>query len=425
MKTIGRTIRHGLPALGLGLIGTFGGVVGMTAAALVATAPAQAQQTSAAFGKPYAEATTAVKSKDWATALAKANEAAPNAKSPKEKLAVENIKLAVAAGKGDKKGQIASLEALNGMGLDAASVRRNKETLAGLYSQTGDKAKATALTKEIVAAGGGSSQQLAFLASNALGAKDYAGAVSYAQKAIDASRKAGARPDEKMYNIIMKAFYDQGKMTEYYDVLVKAAADYPKPQYIKAVIDRAEKAPKYDRNTFTLDQMRAYEFASIPQADKDRLLMAEQALTRGMDAEALAIAKPLFDGGKFGGATDKNLTRNANLYKRIQTDAAAAKAGGLAKDEAAAAAAPNGLALIKVGERYIGAGDAAKGATLIQAGITKGNLKPEEIAAAQFHLGYAQFKAGKKEDARKTWSAIKAENGAQELAQAWTILSRK
>jgi hypothetical protein len=44
---------------------------------------------------------------------------------------------------------------------------------------------------------------------------------------------------------------------------------------------------------------------------------------------------------------------------------------------------------------------------------------------ARLRLGVAQFKAGKKEDARKTWQSIKADNGAAWLAKCWIAISKK
>ena len=65
-----------------------------------------------------------------------------------------------------------------------------------------------------------------------------------------------------------------------------------------------------------------------------------------------------------------------------------------------------------------------KAIEVLQKGIDKGQMEPGALAFAQLHLGMAQYKAGKKDDARKTWSTIKADNGAGWLARAWTALSR-
>lgn len=422
MTSFGKTLRSHASALGFGLAAALSAV----AASSIAVAPAYAQtETSMEFGKPYQEATAAYKAKSYSTALAKADEAGKHAKSVKEKLAVEQLRTGVYNAQGNKAKLVSSLEAQLAIGgLSADMVRSHKLTIAGTYAQLGQTSKALQLTKEYVNQYGGSSQQYAYLASSALAAKNTSEAISYANKAIDQSRKEGKKPSEKMFNIIMKANYDAGKMDDYYAALERAAGEYPKPAYMKGIIDRAEKAPRFDRNGLTLDVQRAYMAANIPMTDKDKREMAEQAVTRGMAAESVALFKEMFDSGKLGGASDPLAARNKGLYDRAKADAEAQKNGGLAKDEADAASQPTGLLYVQTGEKYIGMGDYAKAVELIQKGIDKGSLKPDELANAQLHLGYAQYKAGKKSDARKTWAAIKSDNGAQELGKAWTLIAK-
>ena len=61
-----------------------------------------------------------------------------------------------------------------------------------------------------------------------------------------------------------------------------------------------------------------------------------------------------------------------------------------------------------------------KGINFIQQGIAKGSLKnPEE---AKLRLGMAQARAGKREDAIKTFESIKGGGGAGDLAKYWIVL---
>ena len=79
---------------------------------------------------------------------------------------------------------------------------------------------------------------------------------------------------------------------------------------------------------------------------------------------------------------------------------------------------------MQVGENYYTAGDYKKAVELIEKGIAKGQLEPGAHAYAQLHLGMAQYKAGQKDAARKTWAEVKADNGAGWLARAWTAISK-
>ena len=90
---------------------------------------------------------------------------------------------------------------------------------------------------------------------------------------------------------------------------------------------------------------------------------------------------------------------------------------------AAAKVAPQGDALVKLGEDEIGMGKAADGAALIQQGIAKGVKDKND---ATLRLGQAYLAAGKKADAIKAFSSIKGEstNKTVALAHLYTLYAR-
>jgi hypothetical protein len=423
MQSFSKAMRKRLPAIGLGLVSAFG-VMSVTAVtAPVAYAQKQAK-TSPEFGKPMQEAQALIQSGKFTEALAKVDAAAPHAKSPQEKLGVEQFRTAIYANTKNNAQLVKSLETQLTLGVDAATAKKHKEVIAGLYAQMGQDAKATQLTKAYVQEYGGTSAQYAFLASDALRNKDYAGATSFGDKAIEQARKEGKRPDEKWHNIVMKAAYDSNNMPAYYTALEKAAADYPKEIYWRALIERATKEPKYSRTQTQLDVYRALVAAKVQLKPEDQMAMGEQALARGLPGEAAKIFEPLFKAGTVGGEGDKNAGRNKKLYETAQAGAKDDSSGGLAQSEKDAAAAPTGITFVDTGEAYMGLGDNAKAIDLINKGIAKGGMEPGQLALAQLRLGIAQFKAGQKEEARKTWASVKSDNGAEVLAKNWITISR-
>ncbi len=423
MITLGKALRRRIPAIGLGLVSAFGLMAGAT----VMTAPAAyAQKTSKEFGQPYNEARTLITAKNYAAALPKLDQAAPHAKSPQEKLAVEQLRTAVYAGTGNKAKLITSLEAQIALGgLPADTVKSHKRTILGLYSEVGNEAKALQLTKDYLNAYGGESSLYAFVASNAFKAKNYADATDFASKAIEQARKEGKRADERWYNIEARSYFDQNKMDQYYASLERAAAVYPKDTYFEALIQRAEKAPKFSRVESEVDLYRAKKAAGLALTKAQQLQMGEAAFSSRLPAEAELYWKPLADAGYIGGPEDKNATRNKKMWTDIQAQAKAEKNGGIAGSIPDAEKAASGVVYADVGEAYFGLEDYAKAAELIQKGITKGNMKPEEMANAQLRLGIAQFKSGQKDAAKKTWAGIKSENGAAELGRVWTLIANK
>ncbi len=424
MKTFGKAIRNRLPAIGLGLVSAFG-IVATTAVVATPSAYAQAKA-SREFAEPFTQAREMITAKNFSGALPLLEKAAPHAADNAQKLAVEQLRTAVYAGTNNVPKLITSLESqLSIGGVPSSMVKSHKESIMGLYAQVGNDSKALSLTKEFVNQYGGTSQQFAYLASSSLKAGDRSGAVRYGTQAIEKARAEGKAPREQLYNIVMKAHYDSEDLDSYYKVLEQAAMVYPKETYWKALIIRAEKAPSFDRQAMTHDIYRAMEAAGVSLTTTEKLSMAEQAFTRGMAVEAESVLKPMFESGEVGGAEDQNKTRNQRLYDGIKEGADADRAGGLDASLAEAEAASTGVIYTAIGEAYIGLGDYDKAADLIQQGIDKGGLKPDELAMAQLHKGIAQFKAGNASAARTTWGEVDAQNGAEELAHNWTLISRK
>ncbi|MDZ4760737.1 MAG: hypothetical protein SGJ21_06665 [Alphaproteobacteria bacterium] len=423
MNSFGKTLRSGVPALGLGLISAFG----LAAATGLAAPAAYAQKqikSSQEFAKPMGEAQVLIGAGKYAEALAKIDQAAPHAKAATEKLGVEQFRTAVYANTRNNAKLIQSLEAQLALGVDDNTKKRHRATIAGTYSVLGQDAKAVQLTKAYVNDYGGTADQYAYLASSSLKAKSYDEAIAYGQKAIDQGRKEGKKPSEKWHSIVMKAQFDKGDIPAYYTSLERAAAEYPKEIYWRALIERAAKEPKYSRTATQLDVFRAMVAAGVKLKTEEQMAMAEAALSRGLPSEAEKVFEPLFKTGAVGGADDKNAARNNGLYTRAKADAKADAGGGLADSEKSAATATSGQVFVETGEAYMGLGDHAKAVELINKGIAKGGMDEGQLALAKLRLGIAQFKAGQKDDARKTWAEVKADNGAAVLAKNWTGISK-
>ncbi|MBU6318152.1 MAG: hypothetical protein KGS00_00745 [Alphaproteobacteria bacterium] len=425
MNSFSSSLRSGLPAVGLGLMSVFGVVAAGTVFAPTAIAQAPKQvKSSPEFAKPMGEAQALMQAGKFADALVKVDAAAPFAKAPQEKLGVEQFRTAIYANMKNNAGLVKSLEAQLALGVDAATAKRHKATIAGTYAVMGQEAKAESLTKAFVIEYGGSSDQYAYLSSSALKVKNYQEAVSFGQKAIDQSRSEGKKPSEKLYNIIMKAHFDNKNMDGYYAALERVAGEYPKELYWRALVERATKEPKYNRTQTQLDVFRALVAAKVDLKQEEQLAMGEQALSRGLPAEAEKIFAPLIKSGAIGGASDKNAERNKRLYAQAQAGAKSDAAGDLAQSEKEAATAPTGMMFVDTGEGYMTTGDTAKAIDLITKGLAKGGMDEGQVALAKLRLGIAQFKAGKKDDARKTWAEVKGDNGAAVLAKNWIAISK-
>ncbi len=188
-------------------------------------------------------------------------------------------------------------------------------------------------------------------------------------------------------------------------------------------IQQAESAPGFERDFVQLDAYRALQAAHVPLSAAERQEMGEMALIRGLPIEAEAVLRPLVQSGAMGGAKDKLAVRNLAFLRQAEQDATADREGGLVRAEAHAAMSPSGHTFVVTGEAYLGAGNFGKAADLIQKGIAKGGLAPGEAAIARLNLGIAQLRSGQADAARRTWDGIRADNGVDVLARAWTAIS--
>jgi hypothetical protein len=421
MQSFGKAIRGSLPALGLGLITAFGvGSFGLaTTPAAHAQKPAEA---SKEFVAHYDAAKKALDAQQYAEALKEADAAQSHAEGNSQKVALEIIRVACYRAMKNNAAAIKSIETAQALGLPAQLQKNYKDMLPGLYAATGNKAKAVELTKQQIAAGEGSAQKYGFVAKSELDAKDYKAAIADAQKAVQAAGGGAGAVD--YWNIIIKAQLESKDMDSYYATLERVAPILKKEIYWRPLIERTMKEPKYKSQDALVDVMRTLTAANVSLQPKEQQDYGEFAYNRGSAVEAEKVLEPLVKSGAYGGATDKSAERNKKLFAQIQADAKADKAGDLAKTETDAATKATGEAFVALGESYMGAGDFAKAVEVFQKGITKGQLEPGALELAKLRLGIAQFKAGQKEEAKKTWATVKADNGASWLARCWTAISK-
>ena len=207
MQTFGKALRNSLPALGLGLLGALG-------AASVTAPAAYAQKVTAKkeFVENFNAANSALSSRNWSQALAKADAAAAHASGAQQRGAIEQIRVAASCDPSIKnhQGCIAAIEKAKASGGSGLPTKNYDQMLAGRYADAGNAAKALAQTKENISKYGGTSTEHAFVAKKELEGKNFAGAQTAINKAISAGK-----PTATHYNILLNALSGQNKMDEY------------------------------------------------------------------------------------------------------------------------------------------------------------------------------------------------------------------
>ena len=137
-----------------------------------------------------------------------------------------------------------------------------------------------------------------------------------------------------------------------------------------------------------------------------------------MPAEAQALLDEGFAAGLLGQAQDANAAADKKL-RETASKAAAADRAGLAEGEAAALKARDGNAAISLGLAVSATGAHERALALMTQGQAKGGLRrPDE---ALLHLGMVQWRAGKTDDALRSFSAIQGGDGTADLARLWRV----
>ena len=250
---------------------------------------------------------------------------------------------------------------------------------------------------------------------------DWKGTLKFYQPIVDADIKAGRQPKDISLQLLMSACakLEDADCTQH--ALEKLVTYYPKPEYWKDLLytmrqDHALTAS--DKNTLQLFRLMA-EVDVLAQAD-DYTEMAQIALDQGSPGEAQHILEKGFQKGVFADqrTKDKNQRLLDSAKKVAATDQPA-----LPKIEKDADAAPTGDKDVAVGLAYLGYGQFDKAADLLNKGLTKGGVKSD--AEAHLLLGIAQLKGGHKDDAVKSFHAVKGDPALERLANLWSLHAKQ
>ena len=353
-----------------------------------------------------------MQAKNWSGASSKLDAAAGFAKSGQEKIMVEQMRLGVAQGSGNKQGMIKSIETL--IDMNAPNAAGYKKALPGLYAATGQKAKALQMLKTAVDGGGGSADDNYQVAAASYEAKNYPDALKYGNKALS---MAGAKPKEAYFAVLMSTYKDTGKEAELLAMIERVVLLYPKEQYWSQLFVRIQKDPAY-KGDYKLDLFRLKLAAKMALTSKDKAEMASQAQYKGFSGEAITALTPMpGDLAAADAASAKAALASATTTKA--TDDA-----GLAKEEAAATASGRGGDIQRAADKYFGYGKYDKAIPLYTQALAKGIPDASVADYTRLHLGIAQLRSGKKPDAQATWATIKGDTSAVQFAKHWILVSK-
>jgi len=392
----------------------------LLAALLLAAGLAQVQvahAVSAAVAKPLKEASELVRAGKAKEALAKLQ--GVTGSGPEDNYMIARIRGAAYQRMGDNGQAAQQLEAAFATGhVPASEAGPLAETIAGVYAQQHNNAKAMQWVEKARAAGdnSGTLRQIQEYVQGSSG--DYSQIARDNAAKVAAAENAGRRPDEDDLLRLADAYRHTNNKAGDLGVKEKLVLNYPSnKQYTSIYLaDLPGKAGFSSR--FSLDLLRLRLASGNLTAANDYMEMGQLLLQAQLPAEAKMVVDKGYAAGVLG--TGAEAARQQRL-RDLVNKTAAESAASLPKRTAEAKAGKTGDDLVAIGAEYASMGKYDEGIELIQEGIAKDKLKhPED---AKLRLGVAQLQSGKgKAAAAKTLRTVQGTDGAPEVARLYVAL---
>ena len=394
------------------------GQVWAQAAAPAPAAAASAPTLRPETAKPLAAAQEAIRANQHAQALARIAEAeAVPGLTPYEQYIVLRLKGPALFASGDQAGALAVFEKVVVSPLTPAAEKASlTETTIKLALQLKKYDSAQVLMKAYLA-DRGPSAEIASLYPQVLSVQgDHAGVIAYLLPLVAADEAAKRATPEATLRLLAASQGTAKDTAGYLATLTRLAATTGKLDYWDELINRTVRKDGFADERLRLDVYRLRQVVGIKLEADEVGDMAYRANQAGLPAEAQALLDDGFKSGLLGkgsnAAADQKLRESA-------TKAAAQDRATLADSEAAALKAPNGNALYGLGLALSATGAHERGLALITQGIAKGGLRrPDD---AQLHLGLVALRAGKADQAKAAFAAVKGTDGAADLARLYAL----
>jgi tetratricopeptide (TPR) repeat protein len=392
----------------------------LLAAALLAAGLLQlpvAHAVTAAVAKPLKEASDLLRAGKAKEALAKLN--GVTGSGPDDTYMLARVRGAAYQRMGDNGQAAQNLEAAFATGkVPPNEAGQLAETIAGVYAQQHNNAKALQWVEKAKAAGDNSAgiHQIQDYVQGSSG--DYGQIARDNAAKIQAAEAAGRRPDEDDLLRLADAYRHTGNKAGDLLVKEKLVTYYPSnKQYVGIYLsDIVGKSGFSSR--FALDLLRLRLTSGNLTTAADYMEMSQLLLQAQLPAEAKALVDKGYASGILG--TGPEAAREQRLRDLTNKNVVEAKAS-LAKRTADAKATKTGDDLVALGTEYASMGQYDEAIDLIQQGIAKDNLKrPDD---AKLRLGVAMLQSGKaKSKAVQQLRSVQGTDGAPDIARLYVAI---
>jgi tetratricopeptide (TPR) repeat protein len=375
------------------------------------------------LAKPLKAAQDALQAKKYPDALAKLKEAESNPKkTPYDEHVINVLAGSAYARTNDYQSAEKAFEAqVNDGFTDQQDLPRIVKATAQINYQLKNYDKAIEYGNKAVKGGFGDEEINVIVGQSYYLKNDWKGTIGFFKPIVDADIKAGRTPKDQSLQLMMSACVKLDDADCTTKSLEKLVAYYPKPDYWKDLLytlQQDKALTQSEKNTLQLYRLMS-EVDVLARAD-DYTEMAQLAMEQGSPGEAQEILEKGFSKGVF--ADQRTKDKNQRLLDAAKK-AAVADQATLPKFESDAKNAPTGDKDVGVGLAYLGYGQYDKASDLLSQGLSKGGVKSEP--EAHLLLGIAQLKAGHKDEAVKSFHAVKGDLTLERLANLWSLHAKQ
>src|SRR6516225_8848273 len=396
-----------------------GAAVAVVTALAPATSLAQEKQpkNSTALAKPLSDANAALKAKNYPDAISKLKAAeGVSGKTPADQYIIDEM-LTFAYIKTQNYAEAAKvMEAKLDSGMTPQSEQPTLvKQLATINYQLKNYDKAISFGNRAIQGGYADAQIKTIVGQSYYLKGDWKNTLKFEQDIVNTQIKAGQTPTNESLALIYSActkLQDEACQTAAVEKMVKY---YPKPDTWAQLLYGIRK----DTSGNETDLYQTYRLmldTDVLKEPSDYTEMAELALDQGSPGDATNVLEKAQAKNVFTDQRSKDRSQRLldSAKKRATSDQA-----GLPKFEKEADAAATGDKNFAAGRAYLGYGQYDKAVDQLSKALSKGGLKNE--ADARLTLGIAQLKAGHKDDALKTFKAVKGDPALERLASLWGI----
>jgi tetratricopeptide (TPR) repeat protein len=303
--------------------------------------------------------------------------------------------------------------------LDKADLPSRLRTLAQLNYQAKDYDKAIQYGERALKEGNANDDVYTLVDQAYYLKGDYRGALQAMNAHMDAETKSGQTPSEDQLRLALSACVKLNDADCTAHAMDQRVTYYPKPENWRELLYTIIQTPGQS-DSYLLQVYRLAFDVDVLKGSGDYIEMAQLANDQGSPGEAERVLKAGKQKNVFADAAVK--THSAQLLESVIKKVAVDQAS-LPKIAADAAASKSGAKEVGLGLAYFSYQQYDKAAEALTSGLAKGGVRSEPDA--RLMLGIAQLRAGKKDDAQKSFELVKGDPKLERLAHLWEIRAKQ